>query len=152
MSFMDSHHKISKLAFMDAPVRMSFMDSPCAYKSFMDGPLPFLEHYRSRDHILILYLKILLQAKFSNIKWSRCPSYAPGDPTQLNDGLQAFGLLWKGMEDSTALCPRDNFSWSVERFCHPMAQGWLFANLQCLFQPEIVNPVKKYQLSEKSRT
>ena len=103
-----------------------------------------------RKPIYFRGISIILQTL--QLSWNRCPLYALGDPTQLNDRLQAFSLLWKGMEDSTALCPWDNFSVSVERFCHPMAQGWLFANLQCLFQPDIVNPVKKYQLSAKLRT
>ena len=63
---------------------------------------------------------------------------------QLNDGLLAFSLLWrKGMEDSTALCPGDNFFLICGKILPPYDTGMTF----CQFAMSI--SARHCQSSEK---
>ena len=62
------NHKISKWALMDALVQTSFMDSPWGQSTtFMH--VPFVEHYRSHDHVHTYYKYI------SILDFYGCPQF-----------------------------------------------------------------------------
>ena len=97
-----------------------------------------------RKPIYFRGISIILQTL--QLSWNRCPLYALGDPTQLNDSLQAFGLLWKGVEDSPTYALGTIFLdlWKDSATLWHRDDFLPICNVY--FQLDIVNPVKKYQL------